>query len=96
MQINFTRKWKMKTKIEGEVTAETILSQCIRMSNDNIWAFFEYNPHLEPDNRVCVSVKPGDIDADNIYNTWDDLNKSLADIMSDLIKIQYEQEQENE
>ena len=82
----------MKTEIEGEVTASTILEQCVRMSNDNIWAFFSYSPHLDEKNRVSVRVSPADIDADCVYisSNIENYDKSLAEIMQDLISIEYQ------
>ena len=81
-------------KIEGKVTASTVLEQCQRMSNDHIWAFFEYLPHLDTKNRFSVRVKLADTNKD-FYNTWDmeNFGKSLANILQDLIAIQYEYEQ---
>ena len=81
----------MKTEIEGEVTAETILSQCMRMSNDKIWAFFEFCPHID---EIIVRVRSADENSSDFYNSFYEPNygKSLADIMQDLIEIQYESE----
>ena len=88
----------MKTMIKGEVTAETILSQCIRMSNDKLFTFCDWASHT---NEIRVRVMVDDWHNDPIYRElhYIDLScscPSLADIMSDLIKIQYDSEQENE
>ena len=81
-------------KIEGEVTALTVLDQCMRMSNDHIWAFFETMPNLKEKDAFSVRVKLAGVKVD-FYNTWhmENWNKSLADILQDLIAIQYEYEQ---
>ena len=83
------------TDIEGEVTASTVLEQCQRMSNDHIWAFFEYLPHLKAENKISIRVKLAVEDEKDFYNTWDmeNFGKSLANILQDLIAIQYECEQ---
>ena len=86
----------MTANMKGEVTASTILEQCQRMSNDNIWAFFDFNPHLDEKNRVLVRVKPADLESDDIYSSWDNFDKPLAEIMQDLIGIEYQyQEQQS-
>ena len=82
----------MKTEIKGEVTASTILEQCIRMSNGNIWAFFNYSPHLDAEHKVNVRVHPARLSSAVFYETLSTKNydKSLAEIMQDLISIEYQ------
>ena len=79
--------------MEGEITPSTILEQCQRISNSNIHAFFFYSPHLDEENRVQVLVKLNDA---QIYNSYDNYGSPLADIMQDLIGIEYQyQEQQS-
>ena len=84
----------MKTTIKGEVTEETILKQCISMSNDNIHAFFNYSPHLDEGNRLHITVKLNGV---QIYSNYDtgNYNKSIAELLQDLIKIESEQANEH-
>ena len=80
--------------MKGKVTAETILSQCMRMSNDSLHAFFDYSPHMDEENRVQVYVK---VDGERVYNSYDsDYGKPLTDILQALIALQYEQEAKQE
>ena len=83
----------MTNIIDGEVTAETILSQCMRMSNDSIHAFFNYSPHLDEVNQIQVIVKFND---KQIYNSYEHYGSSLAETLQDLIAISYEQEAKQE
>ena len=83
----------MKTTIKGEVTEETILKQCISMSNDSVHAFFNYSPHLDEGNRVMVKVKVNDV---NIYDSYDHYGESLAGMLQGLIALQYEIESKQE
>lgn len=81
-------------QIEGEVTASTVLEQCISMSkNSELDAFFSYSGHIDK-HHVYVNYKatynPNDADNNTIYNSIHG-NKSLADIYQDLIKIEIEQ-----
>ena len=88
----------MKTKIEGRITPETILSQCIRMSNDNIWAAFEYCPHLARPNKVIVRVRLANVENSEFYNSFYEPNydKDLPEILQDLIGLEYQyQEQQS-
>ena len=85
----------MTANMEGKVTEEAILTQCISMSNDNIHAFFNYSPHLEEGNRLHITVKYNN---EQIYSNYEtgNYNKSPAELLQDLIAIQYEAEARQE
>ena len=67
------------------------------MSNDNLWAFFNFSPHLSANNQVGVTVNLGNLKDESIYNYWDDenCNKTLTELLQDLIKIESEQANEH-
>ena len=84
----------MTTTIEGKITPETILSQCMRMSNDSLHAYFDYSPHLDEENQIQVYVK---VNGMRIYNSYDsDYGVPLAEVLQALIALQYEQEARQE
>ena len=83
----------MPAKTVGEVTPETILSQCVRMSNDSLHAFFDYSPHMDEENRVQVYVK---LDGERIYNSYDSFGQPLTEVLQALIAIEYQHQEDKE
>lgn len=81
---------KAMEKKEGEVTASTVLEQCIMMSqNKNIDAFYSYSGHIDK-HHIYVNYKT-DYSSEDVPNTiYNSLysDKSLAEIYQDLIKIE--------
>jgi hypothetical protein len=82
------------TDINGKVTAETVLSQCIRMNNDKLSSYYTFNGTIK---AHIVSVYDNIKDKNKplyIEVHYEDIESpSLADILSDLIGILYEYEQ---
>ena len=77
------------SEIQGEITPEKILRQCILMSNNNILAFFSYSPHIQVFNVYVTEDRCG---VSPFYNgnhyVGKDFGKSLAEIYQDLIAIE--------
>ena len=73
--------------MKGKITPETVLSQCIRMSNDKIQAVFSFNGVI---NAYSVWVYECDRSepfySETHFKSVE--SKSLAEIYQDLIKIQ--------
>ena len=84
-----TKHYEGAEEMQGEITAETILRQCILMSNDKILADCSFNAHIK---AIVVLVCDADKDRHKLfYNDvyyYDMESKSLADIYQDLISIQ--------